>query len=510
MPVNATLPNVFRGRTTALGALVAAVAAPLVCAPFAHGAPAPAGIDTGYSPGEIAISPADGTLAVAENMMFDHGNSIHRYGTPALTETPSIAGGASIVEFSTDGSALYAADNTTLRMIDNATGTVTRTVDLGEGRNIRPEMVTGIALDDAHHRAYVSVRYTGSTFGDVVVVDTSAGTVVGVLGRSGDHGGGIDSNNGVAVSADGSVVYVARWGGVDAIDTGTGAIRGIPAGPANNSVFTDIKLSRDGRTAYTTDRAYTYAIDTATGASTIAKDGLVPIMASALALSPDGTKLYATVGMSPFAPGNAWLYTIDPATMTVASKTTIPHTLPTGTIGSYYGADLALSPSGSCAYVAGGWGQTLDGGTNRTFSVNRIDAIPVGGAGSCGEGTGTGNPDAFRPGQSLTVTFTGLLLEHLYRTQGESTPFCVNDVARSDAHGTLQFTCEIPAGLESGTHHFTVYDGANMVASIEFQVAPDGGRQDTGLSGQPTTTGPGPGNPSENTGAGSLANLFGS
>lgn len=126
-----------------------------------------------------------------------------------------------------------------------------------------------------------------------------------------------------------------------------------------------------------------------------------------------------------------------------------------------------------------------------------------------------GNASAYKPGQTVSVTINGLLPNHDYGRQGNSTPFCVDESARSDASGQLRFDCTLPSDLETGTHHFNVFDGTKKVASIEFEVASDGTNTNTSLVGTAGSPGDGNGGSDDNGGgntgsAGSLGSLFGS
>lgn len=120
--------------------------------------------------------------------------------------------------------------NGTVSVVDLSTRTVTHTITVGPAP-------FGIAFGPG--RAYVS--NTGN--GTVSVIDTSTYAVTGTLN--------VPAPNGMANTADGSLVYVTmNGGGVRPIDGATGALS--PAVPFGSGTYA-VRFTDDGTSAWAVD-----------------------------------------------------------------------------------------------------------------------------------------------------------------------------------------------------------------------------------------------------------------
>jgi len=141
---------------------------------------------------------------------------------------------------------------------------------------------------------------------------------------------------GVAVTPDGTKVYVTNYGGSDVsvVDTATKTVTGtITVG----SYPYDVAITPDGTTAYVTNHgsASVSIIDTATDTVTgTITPGDYP---AGVAISPNGTRLYVT------RYGNGSLVVIDTATNTVIADVSMG--------ASAYSSSVAVTPDGTLAYV---------------------------------------------------------------------------------------------------------------------------------------------------------------
>jgi YVTN family beta-propeller protein len=190
----------------------------------------------------------------------------------------------------------------------------------------------------------------------VSVIDTAINTVVGLPIPVGDF------PFGVAVSPDGSKVYVANAGyathnsTVSVIATATNTVIGtIPVGYLANG----IAVTPDGSTVYvaTANSSSVSVISTAT--NTVV--GTIPVgyipEGVVVAVSPDGSKLYVTNA------SGGTVSVISTATNTVVG--TIPVSFPFG---------VAVAPDGSKVYVTSGSGVAVIDTTTNTVTAT----IPVG------------------------------------------------------------------------------------------------------------------------------------
>lgn len=194
----------------------------------------------------------------------------------------------------------------TVTVVDTATSTVRTTLLVGTG----PSRVT-VSPDGT--RAYVS----HPSLGYVTVIDTFLPAVLGTIATATGPGE-------VAVTPNGQQLWVGVAGGVQVIDLSTGTPTAtVPL----TGTLSELVFSPDGTRAYAAHSLLSI-IDVAGHAVTA-----TTIPATALALMPSGQKLYAS--------SSSGLHAVDTATNTVTQ------TLGTaGTAGA-----LALTPDGSRLYV---------------------------------------------------------------------------------------------------------------------------------------------------------------
>jgi len=256
----------------------------------------------------------------------------------------------------TSGFAPQNANSNNVSIIDTATNTVTATVKVGA--NPIAVAVSGTNI------AYVA--NIGSN--NVSIIDTATNTVVGT------YNAGFNKPIGVAVSPDGTKLYVLNSGfspgDVSIIDIPTNTIIATP----NVGAFPiGIAVSPDGKKVYVTNSGDSPGdvsiIDTnASNATYNTNIANVPVGTepAGVAVSPDGKKVYvANTGDSP---GDVSV--IDTATNTV---TTIPNVLnPLG---------VAVTPDGTKLYVTNYGSAIIPLSTVtviNTATENIITTVPVG------------------------------------------------------------------------------------------------------------------------------------
>lgn len=227
-------------------------------------------------------------LAAMASMLLAIGGAV-LIATPASAalNTPTsitVGNGPTGMATTPDGSKTYVANflSGTVSVIENATNTVTHTLNVGS------EPVA-IAVNPAGTRAYVSLRASGT----VEVIDTASNAIV--PSEEFTLAGG--TSHGIVISADGTKAYVAAGTSI--------AVRNL----VNNTT------------------------------SSIALSG----MALWLALTPDGSTLYASVRNNP---SYSALVGISTATNTVVSGKT------TQFLGTSEPTGVAASPDGNYVYVA--------------------------------------------------------------------------------------------------------------------------------------------------------------
>jgi YVTN family beta-propeller protein len=285
--------------------------------------------------------------------------------TSAPTTSPLVIGTlpvGGLVAVSPDGSHLYVVDIDNLNgprvwVIDAATNTVIGTPISVPGGGIYPGAV---ALSPDGSRLYIA-----NTSGPgLAVLNTITKTEISapVVGGSDD----------LAVSPDGSRIYVAAtdYTGshpLSVVDSATNTIIGSPisVGTSVGTKLSDLAVSPDGSRVYAiyntyygseADQGRVSVINTATNAAigTPIPVGWQPL---AVAVSPDGHRVYV-------ANMNGTMSVIDTSTNTVVDTFLFGKSVNDTEI-----QDLAVSPDGSRIYAVGGSTNAVDNNAMGTVSV---------------------------------------------------------------------------------------------------------------------------------------------
>jgi len=230
-------------------------------------------------------------------------------------------------------------DNT-VSVINTATNTVIATIPVGD----EP---FGVAATHDGSRVY-----TRNGDGTVSVIDTATNTVTATIPVPPNAGPATDV--GVAVSPDGSKVYVATsailgaTGAISVIDAATNTVTAtIPVGVQPEGVA----VAPDGSKLYVYVANYETTNVSVIDAATNTVTATIPVdevhggnNAFGVAVTPDGSRVYVTKIRS-IGPGDGWsVSAIDTATNTVIAAIVVN--------GSPF--DVAVSPDGTKAYVSEG------------------------------------------------------------------------------------------------------------------------------------------------------------
>ena len=230
-------------------------------------------------------------------------------------------------------------------MVDTATDTITATI----GSDQPSEGASDIVVSPTGTTAYVSQSGINGV-GVVWVLDLTDDSVTGSIDVT---GAGQDAQAGhMALSPDGTSLYVVSggnaedYGTVTVVDTATDEVIGTVKGSDN---ATGVAVSKDGSTLYVVEYGASggrvAVIDLATSALLDTITGLDISNGGTPDLSPDGSHLYVTS-----------LSTVETTEISIidTESETIAATLPiSGTYGS-----LVFAPDGTAAYVVGstpGW-----------------------------------------------------------------------------------------------------------------------------------------------------------
>jgi YVTN family beta-propeller protein len=326
----------------------------------------------------------------AQNAYIPNGGGVSVIDTATNTVVGTIPVGASGgVAVTSDGSKVYVGGDNTVSVIDTATNTVVGTIGVGASP-------IGVAVTPDGSKVYVTsfnspvYPFCGPPVtlclqALISVIDTATNTVVGTIPL------GVFTARlplftrgavlGIAVSPDRSKVYVtyaegdARYGihvGVSVIDTATSTVDGgtmLGVGLAEVlSSSSGVAVSPDGSKVYAPVFGFFdgYArkvavIDTAT--NTVSATIPVGPSPTGVAVSPDGSKVYV-VTTNPLD-GTSTVSVIDTATNTVVG---LPIPVGSGASG------IAVTPDGSKVYVVGNTVSVIDTATNTVVAV-----LPVGG-----------------------------------------------------------------------------------------------------------------------------------
>jgi YVTN family beta-propeller protein len=271
------------------------------------------------------------------------------------TSTIPVGSNPNSVAFSPNGTTAYVANygNSTVSVIDVATGTVTSTIPVGVGS---PHSV---AFSPNGTTAYVTkYGYGFSAAGEVSVIDVATATVTGTI----PVGGGPVS---VAFSPNGATAYVANHFD-DTVSVVDVAIATVTSTIQVGVHPTSVAFTPNGTTAYVTNEDNTVSIiNVATG--TVMSTVPVGAYPFSVAFSPNGTTAYvANANYFASADGNT-VSVIDVATATVTN------TIPVGANP----ASVVFSPNGSTAYVSNNGDNTVS--VIDVTAATVTGTIPVGG-----------------------------------------------------------------------------------------------------------------------------------
>jgi YVTN family beta-propeller protein len=246
------------------------------------------------------------------------------------------------------GQNAYVANNYdhTISVINTATDKVTATIPAGQ-------QPWGMALTPDGQKLFVTNHRTGriGVSSEVTVIDTATNAIIATIPLTNTSGGA----NGVAIAPDGGTVYVASGTNADSdgntvtsIDASTNEITAttrIPPDPGSGHSYPyALALSPDGEKLYVTHR-YGDGITVLDTAGMRVEDTIIlragRQYASApgtIAVAPDGSRIYvgSSYGRS--------LSVIDAATRAFSFPDTIPLSIPL--------AALAMTPDGSRLLIA--------------------------------------------------------------------------------------------------------------------------------------------------------------
>jgi len=244
--------------------------------------------------------------------------------SPKIAYTIAVGGSPKKISLSPDGSLAYVTQSGSaiVAVINTATKTVVANITFSS----RPYDVA-FTPDGAY--AY----FTNFASNTVSVINTSSNTVAATIPVG-------NWPNGVAVAPNGDYAYVANQldGKVSVISTSTNSIlRNISVG----SMPSEIAFAPSGAYAYVISSGSSLvAINTATNSTS--GTYAIPNNAQRLAVTPDGAYVYISYQY----PANDAIAVFSTATNAVVKNITITGSYPMG---------LAITPSGSYAYVASAW-----------------------------------------------------------------------------------------------------------------------------------------------------------
>jgi YVTN family beta-propeller protein len=261
-------------------------------------------------------------------------------------------------------------DSDTVSVIDTATSKVTATITVGSGP-------FGVAVTRDGSKVYVASCSSLCRInnGTLSVIDTASNTLIGSPITVGI------TPTGVAVSPDGSTVYVTNQGPsinngtVSVINTATNNVTKTITDPSFSGPF-GVAVSPDGSTVYlaNVDSDTVSVIDTAT--SKVTTTITVGFNPSGVAVSPDGRTVYAAVESFAVNQGNG-VSVIDVASKTVTTTIALSRTCK---CNSGPGG-VAVSPDGSKVYATYGGNNTvsvIDAASNKETATIPVGSFPLG------------------------------------------------------------------------------------------------------------------------------------
>lgn len=282
-----------------------------------------------------------------------------------------VGNGPTAIALTPNGSTAYVTNESsnTVTAINTATNTVAATISVGTNPFL-------VAVSPDSTTAYVANNsFSNPNAGSVSVINTATNTVTATIAL-----GGTNDPAGLAVSPDGSRLYVTNTGNVTVINTATNTIT--TTIPIAHSV--GVAFNPNGATAYVLSNTTVSVINTTTNAitNTISLGaGVTPVQ---IAIGPDGTAVYVTEN------SNNAIAVISTATNTITATVGVP----AGSFPLYpaicsngnallaTGLTFKANTSGTlgCTLASGSSGASgpiFTGGTLQFAGANITSALPI-------------------------------------------------------------------------------------------------------------------------------------
>ncbi|MDT5096027.1 MAG: hypothetical protein QOH60_5390, partial [Mycobacterium sp.] len=443
------------GQTSTPVSVSVTVSAALVSAPTSK--------QVGSSPIGVAVS---ATKTYVANQGSNTISVIDRANPSATPVTVNVVSSPRVMALSADGSRLFVGGINAVSVINTATNTVVGTVTTNAGQ------INGIAVyspaGSQQQKVYVSNQNTNTVSVITATPATDSYAISATIS-------GQSLPTGLALSTDGSKLYVANWNSasVRVINTATNQ-------PIGNSIAVGanpfgLAISPDGSRLYTSNwgSSTVSVINTTTPTPTVSSIAVGP-NPFGIALSPDGSVLYAPNANDTVSVINTKTNTV----ITTASVDAAPE---------YQWHNIAVSPDGRVLYVS-----DMADGQLRTLTIAGANTAPVAGTptistpnASTGAVTVALNftdPD----GDTLTYTTTQPATGTVTITGPGVYTFTPTQAAR-DAATT-------PQGVHSTTFTITASDGkAATTVPVTVAIAPAANSDGVFALGSVTMTGQRPG-----------------